>query len=617
MKFLKYINILFISAVIAMGCEPLEEVYDELEEKELEEGSDQTFIYTLTSDDYATVAGIALAMETKEDSAAADFIESNEAFSPDYEAKKYLPTFVDGAFAFHGKGTAVKVNYNLFTGDSEAFSAYLTAPKFELEQADYESYSAESGKFGFFDSSVDADKFLTEWLLTKVQDPVEGDIVSTTYDRIDQRYSELSGEEVFSEDFELEENGLGQFTATDLLGAQAWEWDSFSGATWAKMSGYASGAQDNDDWLISSEIDLSGATGDINVTITQIWNYASTEWGEEIDILYSTDYAGDVAAATWTSVDLDVVPEGTGWSEFVGSATLPDVQGGSLYLGFHYTSSTAVGACTWEIVDVVVEEGAAPVIDYVNGFYEFDGEKWVSMDDEVAYLGSKDYNMMGAPGTYDNFSSSTPSSDYLPTYLSQMFPFAVEGDSYDVVFRYYNGRTVTLAEEYTFTGGAWMGSFYEEQVEQYKHDGTSFVFDPSVVFTMTSSDYQIIVDEVAKTHPDLVDGFGTGEFYYGAGAYYSNFDIRLDKRTTGDFAQAEYAELSADDGKALIIERMAEGIQLLLEKKFSDATMVSGVDVYYTVKCATYDGSDANWQTVFILIGTGEFELFEAPVIIE
>jgi len=54
---------------------------------------------------------------------------------------------------------------------------------------------------------------------------------------------------------------LGQFTGTSVTGDQVWEWASFDGGC-AKMSGYANTVNNaNEDWLISSQISLTGLTG--------------------------------------------------------------------------------------------------------------------------------------------------------------------------------------------------------------------------------------------------------------------------------------------------------------------------------------------------------------------
>jgi len=229
---------------------------------------------------------------------------------------------------------------------------------------------------------------------------------------------------------------------------------------------------------------------------------------------------------------------------------------------------------------------------------------------------------MGSPGKYNNFSSSDNPDDYLPQFLSMKYPYAQEGDKLAVVYKYYSGGTSTRADEYSFSMNEWTKyDPVEVKTDQFINVGSKWIFDPTVKFTMASADYQLIVDAV-KANPDtksLVDSYGTGEFYYGANSHYNNFDIRLVKRTTGDFAQAEYSDLTEEEANALIMDRMAEGVGVMLKAKFPNAVaQVSGVDVMYEVTVSTYenDGSYGTYVVTLQCTKSGpdpSFELVEGP----
>lgn len=116
----------------------------------------------------------------------------------------------------------------------------------------------------------------------------------------------------------------------------------------------------------------------------------------------------------------------------------------------------------------------------------------------------------------------------------------------------------------------------------------SFAGGNTAILTMVSADYQIIVDEVATMYPELIDTYGTGEFYTGATSYYSNFDLRISKRQ----GQADFEGLSDEEAMALIDERVGEGIIMLLKEKFPNSVSeVNGNDVFYIVNYA-YFGND-------------------------
>jgi hypothetical protein len=621
--FKKVFFTLAISAVI-FSCDPLEDVYNELDEQEQAEGPDagKTIEYTLVEADYAALASQIRARATVADSAKADFVLANKAFSSLVPAKDVLIVYVNKNFSQFQKGAAVKITYNLLEGTEEAIEAtndiYVNAPNYELEQSDYTAVSAEAGSAGFFNSGFNMNAILPGILANEIQDPSDGDIASATYDFADISYASLSGETVFSEGFTTD---LNSFESVSLVGDdQVWAWGTFGGATYARMSGFSGGSVANEDWLISPAIDLGSQNGTITLFLTQILNFqGDSEWGDHLDIQFSTDYSGDVSAATWTSVgtNLSGFPEGNNYDEHDSQVVLPNAEGSTIYVAFSYKSTTDFSAL-WEIVDVRIDAGAAPETDEVNALYKYDGGKWSSIEGEAFFLGSADYDAMGEgsgkPGRFDNFSSSTSPEDYLPTFLSNRFVFAQEGDEYVIVYKYFSGGVSTRADTYTYESGAWkpvtLESFIAPFTEQYVHNGTQFIFDPSVVISMSSSDYQAIVDVVNGTNPELVNSFGTGEDFYGADAFFENFDTRLTSKT----GQAAYEGLSVVQQKELAFNRAVEGVEVFLENVFANESPVVGVDVFYTVQFKTFDGTDAFWKVVFQLTATGSFDLVEEAV---
>ena len=251
-------------------------------------------------------------------------------------------------------------------------------------------------------------------------------------------------------------------------------------------------------------------------------------------------------------------------------------------------------------------------VSNLSEYYRFDGSVWapfeVDLPDGVSVyeLSADDYDSMGEnsgqPGKYNDFDSSIPPENYLDKFLSINFPYAVEGDKIAVVYNYYSGGIEKRADEYTLTNGVWQP--YEsvvEKTDQFIHTGVDgWLFDPSVVFKMVSSDYQIIVDDVkSKFGDEYVDSYGTAEFYYGAGSYYSNFDFRDGKWNSSAFATWQDA--------------LKEGIsESLLPNKFPDAVaQVSGVDVLYKVTFDTYDGGYDQYTYVFQCTKSGPNPEFE------
>jgi hypothetical protein len=248
-------------------------------------------------------------------------------------------------------------------------------------------------------------------------------------------------------------------------------------------------------------------------------------------------------------------------------------------------------------------------------YYGFDGTVWAQVEVElpegvVNYeLTTDDYDSMGEetgkPGRYNNFDSNMNPNDYLPTFLSIKFPYALQGDKVVVLYKYYaSGKTTKRAIEYTMQDGKWEAyNPIVVKTDQYINTASDgWVFDPTVMFSMTKPDYQIIVDWVkVNKGSEYIDSYGTQEFWFSAGAYYGNYDVR-DKWDTEAFSTWQ--------------EAVAKSISdVLLPAKFPDAVaQVSGIDVMYKVTFATYSGVNEQFTWTFQCTKSGpnpEFVLVE------
>ncbi len=139
----------------------------------------------------------------------------------------------------------------------------------------------------------------------------------------------------------------------NVTGAQVWTTDTTHGnpGTCAKMSGFASGNNTNEDWLISPAISLSGLTNAI-LTFDTATDFA----GNVLQPYISTDYTGSGApsAATWTPLSGTLAPTD---SNFVwtgsGAVNISSYVGSTVYIAFKYTSTTSASA-TWEVDNVKI-----------------------------------------------------------------------------------------------------------------------------------------------------------------------------------------------------------------------------------------------------------------------
>ncbi len=167
-------------------------------------------------------------------------------------------------------------------------------------------------------------------------------------------------------------NDLNTFTAYSVTGDQAWSC-STSGETGSgvRMSGFSGGAQNNEDWLVSSAIDLSG------LDATAILSFVTDARfdGPPLEVFASTDFTTDVTSATWDKLDalMDTDPDNYDTWTNSGDIFLDDYLGGNVYIGFKYTSETVLGAATWTIDNFSVNASLFRPFFKVN-FTGFNGD---------------------------------------------------------------------------------------------------------------------------------------------------------------------------------------------------------------------------------------------------
>ena len=158
-----------------------------------------------------------------------------------------------------------------------------------------------------------------------------------------------SGNALVDKDFEDLSITSGGWTTQNVTGAQAWSTYTFSGETFAKMSGYDGGDNANEDWLISPSYSTTGLT-----TITLTFRTAKNYTGDDISVLVSTNYDGTSApsTATWTTLTAALSAGSWAWTDS-GNIDLSSYTGTKVFIAIKFTSTTSASA-TWEVDDVKV-----------------------------------------------------------------------------------------------------------------------------------------------------------------------------------------------------------------------------------------------------------------------
>lgn len=491
----KLLNIIVILAISLVSCErSLEDTYDELD-------LDNTIVgdatVTLTDSDYEEIG------------VANNYFETND------DAKELIPDYLADLFPAWGKGSSVLVNYELeFGTDLDEIVDFTEATIYQLGLDDYATTGDEGAAFH---PEVDADDFLPTILSSTIDSPEEGDLVLARYDQFfDEPVVGLAN--VYQASFPT---NYGDFENVDFLGAQGWT----VGSSNVQGSGFQSGAFANEDWLISPEIDLTGAT-DLKFQINQEIDLFGSPT-DLFDILVSTDYTTgtDPKSATWTVFDFDK-------TAYANLTLSPDLDfsaydGQILHVAFKYSSTDAVSP-RWRIESFSIKTiGVEGEVDNKGAYYVYTGSRWEAVDNTY-YLSKSDYDSMGEvsgrPGRFNNFSSSENPEDYLPRFLdmTQPYNYAQEGDEVYVIYRYFNGRTVLRGNLYTFIDGEWMP---HQTSLQFGHDGNKWIPDNTIKYAMTGSDYDAIVAALSSQYPDAtssMDNFGNMDRRVGNSAEWTN-----------------------------------------------------------------------------------------------
>ena len=132
-------------------------------------------------------------------------------------------------------------------------------------------------------------------------------------------------------------------------------------------------------------------------------------------------------------------------------------------------------------------------------FYTYSGGDWEASEG-VYFVSDADFDSMGEasgqPGRYNNFGSDTPPDDYLPTFLGIKYPYALEEDELFVIYDYFSSSSGAQLRGnlYTKMADGWVG--HESVIGttlQFGHDGSNWVPDNTIKYTLTVADYDYIV----------------------------------------------------------------------------------------------------------------------------
>jgi hypothetical protein len=118
------------------------------------------------------------------------------------------------------------------------------------------------------------------------------------------------------------------------------------------MSGFSGGSNVNEDWLITSQIDLSSLS-----TVTLNFQSVVRYSGPSLQVYISSDYSGGNPSldGNWEELSVVLDTDDSSWSSWTdsGNVDLSSYAGSNVYIGFKYIS-TSSNSATYEIDNVLV-----------------------------------------------------------------------------------------------------------------------------------------------------------------------------------------------------------------------------------------------------------------------
>ncbi|ARV07191.1 hypothetical protein BTO04_11060 [Polaribacter sp. SA4-10] len=445
-----------ILSLLFTSCNPMEDIYDKLDAKESVITGEATI--TLTDADYD----------------ALDLSFGN--FSSIDDAKEMIPGFLSNKYPVWGKESLAAVTFKLYSPIK--FESYTVI------DADYTALGLTS-----LNNSGD----FSDFFAAKFPSEVKGTVVDLTY----KTEPTIIDYTLTDDDYDLV--GNGRFDNFDIRTGRAEEdievrrakiqtilLNNFPDAPDATKYNVAYAAYDGSNVTLEMLVKQQQNAPDASLTT----NYTLTE----------ADFAL-VGNGTYNNFDIRVggpeeaVETRRDKIETILLNNFPSVASGDLYNVTYAIYDGAAGTRK-----MLVEFDGSGYTIFSTTSYEFytfalgdATTRFTLTDDWTAPITftSDEYSLMGQ--RYPNFSDKDEAIYKIGIYLRTLYQFAAADDFVAVQYDYYSGGVSTQNVNYVFDGSVWnaIPSVINETIK-FGHDGTSWVPDNTIKYTLTGADYTLV-----------------------------------------------------------------------------------------------------------------------------
>ena len=610
-----------VSLILLSGCKYNDDNFEGLDDM-TQPTNLMKIEYTLTDADYATISTNSVnkdsAANHKPDDLSKDLenVKTNMYLTEKITGADYIPAFLLDKYYTADKGSSAKITYKYKEAMSSLLSEYASVKYLKPTDAEYKLVYGENAFAPYLNEKTEGQ--MSKILNEKFKDAEKGTAVFVDY-KLGEGQLENP---LMWQNFEALPTG-------DLKELKGWFISSTGDTQW-KVTSY-----DDNQYVQYSANGTKGAcvgwmvTPAISVTAGDYLAFDVTVGyynASCLSVLISENFDGEnVGTANWVDVTSDFsIPtkptSGYGTFASAGKVPLSAYAGKKVYVAFKYEGDGANKKTTTYQIDNIMVGTSIPANSLSTPTYAvkvYDGKNWKNKSNSVYVLTYADYGDMGQSKRY--FTSDVPAVNYLPAYLSKMVAYPVDGDARVVVYRFYNGKALNIySDEYTYSAekARWeLNTRIVDKTEQFVLSDDKWNFDPSTVVTLKAEKgnveaaafYQAITDWVKENHPEYVTSYGNNDYYYGGSAYNNNFDFRPSAWKAQN--ASAYGSMSDADLTKLMFERLPEAFLPGLKAIYGSADVVEGVDVFYTINFAIYDGSSTTQYTIkYKVTGKGQFE---------
>tara|TARA_B110000971_G_scaffold199739_1_gene217234 strand:+ start:420 stop:2048 length:1629 start_codon:yes stop_codon:yes gene_type:complete len=462
-----------ILSLLFTSCNPLEDIYDEIDAKTAINGIIGDVERTLSDDDYA------------------DLDLSFGNFSSVDDAKLMLPSFITSQYP------ALGVTFKDDGSINEASSALITYKLFSPIK--FEEYTLVGADYAALElTSLNNSGEYNDFFDQKFPSEVKGTVIDLTF----KTEPTISNYTLTNDDYDLV--GSGRFDNFDIRDGRD---DALIEARRVKIQ-----------TILLNNFPEAAFGVKYNVTYKAYDGSSTEEYNLEVQLEENPTDPSKTTTYTLVNADYQLIGNGNfnnfdirdgkpeadvqvrrAKIETILLNNYPSAVSGDFFV-ISYDTYDGVGRPVLEMI-LQFDGTNYNIFDVkVYALYTFTLEdttmRFTLVDDWAAPISftSEEYELMGGSGRFSNFSGETSEANRkIAIYLETLYPFAANEDFVAVQYNFYSGSTSIKNVNFVFDGTVWnsISSVIDTELK-FGHDGSSWVPDNTIKYTLINADFALV-----------------------------------------------------------------------------------------------------------------------------